>query len=178
MDKKLYRDDIHKTIGGVCAGLAEYFSIDVAIVRLVFLLTLFLHGGGLPIYIVLWIALPKKPLNMQTPFVDYTVPPAGTNQYTVPPVFSKPKQKSTGTIIAGAVLLIIGMFFILDDFDIIPDWDMEHFWPVILIAIGIIVIFSGSKKQPWDKHDWNKPQEPLKEEPKTDNSTNDDITTI
>jgi phage shock protein C len=177
MDKKLYRDDLHKTIGGVCAGLAEYFSIDVAVVRIIFVVTLCLHGGGLPIYIILWIALPKKPLQMQTPFVDYTVPPSGANPYAVPPVFNQPKQKSTGTIIAGAVLLVIGMLFILDDFNIMPDWDMEHFWPLILIVIGVVVIFSG-KKQPWNKQDWHKAEEPLKEEPKADNSTNDNPTTI
>ena len=75
MNKTLYRDDMHKVIGGVCAGLAEYFGIDIAIVRLVFLLTLILKGGGVIIYIILWIALPKKPFKMQQPFVDYTVPP-------------------------------------------------------------------------------------------------------
>jgi phage shock protein PspC (stress-responsive transcriptional regulator) len=56
-DKKLYRDDQHKMIGGVCKGLADYFDIDVTLVRAVFLLALVLKGGGVLIYIVVMIIL-------------------------------------------------------------------------------------------------------------------------
>src|SRR5476649_1307276 len=63
MEKKLYRDEHHKVIGGVCAGLADYFGIDVSIVRLVFVLTLILKGGGGLLYIILWIVLPKRPFS-------------------------------------------------------------------------------------------------------------------
>jgi phage shock protein C len=175
MEKKLYRDETHKTIGGVCAGLAEYFGIDISIVRLVFLLTLIFKGGGLLIYIILWIVLPKKPFQVAPPFgqapnkpyndphVDYTVPPL--NPISTDPQFvNYPKKTSTGSIIAGAILIMIGAFFILDDLNIIPDWDMEHLWPIILIAVGVVVLFAGSKKQPWDHKDWHK----------QDNSTNND----
>lgn len=62
MEKKLYRDEQHKSIGGVCAGLAEYFNVDVSIVRLVFVLALVLKGVGLIPYIILWIVLPKNQL--------------------------------------------------------------------------------------------------------------------
>jgi phage shock protein C len=184
MDKKLYRDDMHKTIAGVCAGLAEYFSIDISIVRLVFLLTLILKGGGLLVYIVLWIVLPKKPYylhqpNQQAPFVDYTVPPANTTVPNWDPKFTPlPKKTSTASIIAGTVLVLIGGCFLLDDLDIIPDWDIEHLWPFILIGVGIVVIFAGSKKEPWEKKDWNKADEPSKSDPSTDNSLNDNPPTV
>lgn len=68
--KKLYRDVDGRIIGGVCSGLAQYFNIDVAIVRLIcmalFILTCFswVDGHGsvtmtMPIaYIVLWICMP------------------------------------------------------------------------------------------------------------------------
>jgi phage shock protein PspC (stress-responsive transcriptional regulator) len=156
MEKKLYRDDMHKKIGGVCAGLAEHFSIDVTIVRLVFLLTLIFHGGGLPIYIILWIVLPKRPYPLQNPFADYAVPFGTEAPLKDPAFFNQPKSKSTGTIIAGAVLVLVGTIFIMDNLNIIPDWDMEHLWPLILIAVGIIIIFSGTKKQPWEADGWNK----------------------
>lgn len=162
MEKKLYRDESRKVIGGVCAGLADYFNIDVSIVRLVFLLTLILKGGGMLIYVILWVVLPKKNFILNQPFVDYTVPPAGAPQPD-PQVFNQPKPRSTGSIIAGAILVLLGSFFILDDLNIIPNLNFQHLWPVILIAIGVIVIFSRDKKQPWEKNDWHK----------DDNSTND-----
>ncbi|MES2277055.1 MAG: PspC domain-containing protein [Bacteroidota bacterium] len=179
MDKKLYRDDMHKVIGGVCAGLADYFGIDIAIIRLVFLLTLILKGGGLLIYIILWIVLPKKPFQINhPPIVDYTVPPAGTAAPQWDPQAVMPKKRSTGSIIAGTILILLGGCFILDDLDIIPDWDMEHLWPLILIGVGIVVIFAGSKKQPWEKDGWNKTDANIKSDPTTDSSLNDNPPTL
>ncbi|MEO6849224.1 MAG: PspC domain-containing protein, partial [Mucilaginibacter sp.] len=70
MEKKLYRDDQRKSIGGVCAGLADYFNVDVAVVRLIFVLMLILHGSGLLAYIVLWIVLPRKTFTFSNPSVD------------------------------------------------------------------------------------------------------------
>lgn len=193
MEKKLYRDETRKVIGGVCAGLADYFGIDVSIVRIVFLLTLILKGGGMLIYIVLWVVLPKKtfqftqsgnqpftppynPYNPtgNTPYVDYTVPPV-TPPVADPQGFNQPKKRSTGSLIAGCILVLLGGAFILDDLNIIPDFDIEHFWPVILIAIGVIVIFSGTKKEPWEHTGWNK-QDP--DFNKQDNSTNNNQSTI
>lgn len=72
-DRKLYRDPDHKMIGGVCSGLAAYFNIEIAIVRVIFLVLLFISwaphiffpftgiGGSfiLLAYIVMWIAIPE-----------------------------------------------------------------------------------------------------------------------
>jgi len=182
MERKLYRDEAHKVIGGVCAGLAEYFNVDISIVRLVFLLTLILKGGGVLVYIILWAVLPKKDYHvnpfepLKSPIVDYTVPP-GMPSPPDPQIF-QPKQRSTGSIIAGAVLVLVGGFFILDDFNLIPDWDFAHFWPVILIAIGIVVIFTGSKKQPWEKKEWHKHDPATDTSTTTDTPANDNTPTI
>jgi phage shock protein C len=46
-------------IAGVCGGLAEYFSIDPVIVRLIFVLVTLTSGLGLPVYVVLWIVMPR-----------------------------------------------------------------------------------------------------------------------
>ncbi len=58
--KKLTRDKHRKILGGVCAGLAHYFSIDPVWPRLIFALFTLGYGVGLLIYIVLWIALPVE----------------------------------------------------------------------------------------------------------------------
>ncbi|MBS7527719.1 PspC domain-containing protein [Fusibacter paucivorans] len=47
-------------VSGVCAGLADYFNIDVTIIRLIFVLTAFFGvGSPIVIYIVLAIVLPE-----------------------------------------------------------------------------------------------------------------------
>ncbi|WP_026464087.1 GIN domain-containing protein [Adhaeribacter aquaticus] len=57
--RKLFRNPDDKKLGGVASGMALYFGLDVAVIRLIFLISAFLGGGGLLIYIVLWIILPE-----------------------------------------------------------------------------------------------------------------------
>src|SRR5208283_4755291 len=59
--KRLMRSSTDKKIGGVCAGLADYFDLDPTIVRVVWLLAIFLGGTGFLLYLILWIALPLAP---------------------------------------------------------------------------------------------------------------------
>jgi len=55
------RSSRDKKIGGVCAGLADYFDLDPTIVRVVWLLAVLCAGTGGLVYLVLWIALPLAP---------------------------------------------------------------------------------------------------------------------
>jgi phage shock protein C len=59
--KRLMRSSKDKKIGGVCAGIAEYFDLDPTIVRVLWLLAVLFAGTGLLIYLILWIALPCAP---------------------------------------------------------------------------------------------------------------------
>jgi phage shock protein C len=60
MAKKLTRSDENKMIGGVCAGLGDYFDIDYTLVRLIFvalgLITVIFPM--LVFYVVAWIVIP------------------------------------------------------------------------------------------------------------------------
>ncbi|MBR3408305.1 MAG: PspC domain-containing protein [Paludibacteraceae bacterium] len=62
-EKKLYRSE-NKMLGGVCAGIAEYFGVDPTVVRVAYaVLSVFSTGfPGLLLYIILLIIMPKKPL--------------------------------------------------------------------------------------------------------------------
>jgi phage shock protein C len=59
-DKRLYKDSKNGKIAGVCAGLSDYFEIDVTLVRLVMVASVFLGGAGLVFYIVAAIVMPDK----------------------------------------------------------------------------------------------------------------------
>ncbi len=60
--KRLYRSHKDRMVAGVCGGIAEYFSIDPVIVRVIAVLLL-LPGGfpGLLPYIILWAIVPVNP---------------------------------------------------------------------------------------------------------------------
>lgn len=60
--KRLYRNENDKFIGGVCSGLADYFGLDVTLVRLgVVVLALLTHVFALAAYVVLWMVMPARP---------------------------------------------------------------------------------------------------------------------
>ena len=64
ISKRLMRSSRDKKIAGVCGGLAEYFDIDPTIIRVLWLLAIFLGGTGVLAYIILWIVLPVAPLTV------------------------------------------------------------------------------------------------------------------
>jgi phage shock protein PspC (stress-responsive transcriptional regulator) len=57
--RKLFRDTDSGKVGGVAAGLAAYFQTDVVLVRVLFLLSLFIGGSGFVIYLILWAVVPE-----------------------------------------------------------------------------------------------------------------------
>ena len=59
-NKKLYRSNTEKMLGGVCGGLAEYFNIDPTIVRLLFVAATLIGGPGALVYLILWIITPLE----------------------------------------------------------------------------------------------------------------------
>lgn len=60
-EKKLYRSRKERMIAGVCGGLADYFSIDPTIVRLIFVLLLLTGSAGFWIYVILMLVVPEQP---------------------------------------------------------------------------------------------------------------------
>ena len=60
-EKKLYRSSSDKMVCGVAAGLAEYFNVDPALVRLIFVILALADGIGLLAYVVLCFVMPQRP---------------------------------------------------------------------------------------------------------------------
>ncbi len=59
-NKKLYRSVEDRMVGGVCAGIADFFDIDPTIVRLIFVLGFFASVSGLFwAYIIMMIVVPE-----------------------------------------------------------------------------------------------------------------------
>lgn len=59
-NKRLYRNENDKVLGGVCSGLANYFNIDVVVVRVIFAILFFAFGFGFLPYIIMWVAVPSS----------------------------------------------------------------------------------------------------------------------
>lgn len=175
MEKKLYRNEFDKVVAGVSSGTADYMEVDVTIIRLLFVLsTIFLFGTGILVYLVMWIVVPvnNDPSARFSKFDDYfkrqnnptgfnpagfTTPPpspGSTTDWTRPEEF-KPlsKRNDTGRTVGGLFLLVIGLYFLMNEFNIIPDWfRLGKLWPLIFVAIGVSFIMKGKRKNAWE--DW------------------------
>lgn len=58
-NKRLYRDGDNKILGGVAYGLGNYFGVDPAIIRILFIVSIFIGGSGIIAYFILWISIPE-----------------------------------------------------------------------------------------------------------------------
>ena len=141
MSKKLTRNTRDKMVAGVASGLADYFQLDASWLRVAFLLAIFFGGIGLWIYIILWIAVPER-----NNFFNYGDFQQGTGYENV---FEKRKEnKYNGSLIGGAVLVVLGFYFLLDEFNLIPYWfELDRLWPLALVAIGLVLIFRVAKRK-------------------------------
>jgi phage shock protein C len=65
--KRLVRPRNGRKIAGVCLGFAEYFDLDVALVRIVWVLCSLFGLAGVIAYVAAWIVVPEEPLLLKAP---------------------------------------------------------------------------------------------------------------
>lgn len=154
-ENRLYRIVNGKVIGGVAGGIAEFFNMDPTIIRILFILLTIMGGGGLLVYIVLWIVVPEKynvipPFNTGFTRTETTSSSSGIGETyegyeTGRPLYTETKgvnnNKVEGSLIAGLILVLIGGFFLIERY--IPQISFSDFWPLLLIVIGIVMILKG-----------------------------------
>jgi len=143
--KRLYRSRKNRVIAGVCGGIAEYLDVDPVPVRLIAVLLLFVGGGSLIAYIVGMIIIPDQPLGFPT-----NAEPASSQNLVPPPPWQKPGNN--GTLIIGAILMLLGTVFLLRNIPFLHQyywwfWNMgwNFFWPSLLILIGVIIILRATQ---------------------------------
>jgi phage shock protein PspC (stress-responsive transcriptional regulator) len=137
-----------KVLGGVSGGLAQYFNIDPIIVRILFVVFTLMHGMGLVLYIILWIVVPEEPFelaypikNDETKTEDQSTENASVNFDGVPP---EVKKNGSGRVIAGTILIALGVLFFADRF--IPTFDFRDIVPIAFVLLGGLLIWNSLKK--------------------------------
>jgi len=163
--KRLYRSVTDRKFAGVAGGLAEYFVMDPLLVRLLFVVLTLAGGGGVLIYIVLWIVTPENPTRVMPstePSAANAAPdPApqdsGNTAYGwsqapssgAPADPARPadpvKVRPRGSLVGGLVLITLGALFLADE--LIPRVDFGDLWPVILIVIGVGLLINTVSKR-------------------------------
>ncbi len=60
MNRRLCLSNTNKKIAGVCGGVAEYLNMDPTVVRILWILSLFVSGIGLLAYLIAWAIMPRE----------------------------------------------------------------------------------------------------------------------
>jgi phage shock protein C len=162
MEKRLYRSRTDRIVGGVCAGLGEYFGIDPTLVRLAAVLLTLVNGVGVVVYVVLWIVVPEEETTVSdsetpqtTPEGVVTVPveaapevapapEASASPASVPSAPAPAGRPARGGLTGGIVLIVIGAIFLVSQF--VPGLDIGKLWPLILVGIGVTMIVRGGRR--------------------------------
>lgn len=144
---RLYRSEKNRIIAGVCSGLGEYFHIDPNLIRIVFVLLALMQGAGIIIYLLLWILVPEqsgKSIISQQSFkknldeiIDRTKTFAQNIHLNQP---SNTPLRNDSKYYFAILLVILGFYFLLDNFGIFNNLNLSLYWPVILIILGLILI--------------------------------------
>ncbi len=156
--KRLYRSRRDGMIAGVCAGLAEYFDVDPSLVRLVIVLTVFLGGAGLALYLVAWLIVPEQ--KAQTASATYEknqklkddvvneLRRVGTTvaeklENSMEDFEDRPERRSM--VFLGFSLILIGAAFLFRSF--IPWIELQELWPVLLIVLGVVLLIGAGRRE-------------------------------
>lgn len=133
MEKKLQRDTQHKVIGGVCAGLANYFGMDATLLRLLLAFMILFAGTGLWLYIILWIVMPACRFESSSDGVETFVSET-----------SQAPKKNSGSMVIGLTFIGLGALGLLHRF--VPEFNWQMIWPIALIVLGLILILPKAKQ--------------------------------
>ena len=163
MEKMLYRSRTNRVLWGVCGGLARYFDIDPTIVRIITVLLVFANGIGILAYLILTIVVPLESSAATTPKTSKEV--IKENVEEIKETASRLGQEIRATFIKnedaprdrdkirhrsynvlGVILIVIGILFLLASFNLLWWLRWTYIWPMILIAIGILIILGARRR--------------------------------
>ncbi len=138
----LHRITSEAWLGGVCAGLAFYLGIPVSIVRLIFVVLVFVPGIGILLYALLWFLLPNEN-TVRTPMGytsrDWSMRGQQFSQ-EISDAFNR-RRENTLRLIGGG-LVLMGILAVIRIF--VPrvfTWIDRLNGPLLLIVLGAILLF-------------------------------------
>jgi phage shock protein C len=119
-ERRLYRSDTDRVLGGVCGGLGEYFAVDPIWFRIGFVVLALGGGSGVLIYLLMWLIVRPRP------------------EGYAPPETSR--GSLTGAAVVGLVFIFVGTIALINT--IAPSLG-QYFWPAVLVLGGVALVMGG-----------------------------------
>lgn len=115
---ELTRVNTGKVIAGICAGLARYFAIDPALVRVLFIVFAFAGGAAVLAYVVLWIIMPLSPEAEA----------------------SGPAARQIGNDSVAIALIAVGSLWLFANLGAFSFIQWRFAWPLALVLFGVALL--------------------------------------
>lgn len=154
---RLVRRRSKRIIAGVCAGLGDYFGIDPALVRLVFVLWAILGQWAVAVYILLWILIPeegKEEADRGTTVCDNVREVVKEAYQFGSDVGAMLRGEQIQTppqriILLGAILILLGLTMLANNLGLFAWFNLGRLWPLLLIVAGVILLIRNlGRKSP------------------------------
>lgn len=138
---RLFRSRRTRIIGGVAGGLAEYFAVDVVLIRLLWVVAAFVGGGGVLAYIIAWIVIPEENSFVSEKYRDDATLFHGEGEEgftSAEESWHSLKRRRN----AGLLLIGLGIIFLIHQIF----GPLFHFlWPLLIVAAGIFLLTRNGK---------------------------------
>jgi len=135
--KRLYRSRQNSVVGGVAGGIAEYFNVDPTVVRLVWIVAVFMGGLGVLAYLIAWLVIPVNPeqeYDDDWHWSDRVRKSLGSDGETR-------ALSGDGPRTFGLILVAVGLFLLARNF--LPTMGLVRYWPVLIILLGVWLVVSA-----------------------------------
>lgn len=138
--KQLFRSESNRVLAGVAGGLGEYFAIDPVLIRIIFVLLTVFGGGGVIIYIILWILIPNESDNEKSSeeTIKRNTDELKEKARSFAQEFKGMSVEDHPVNWFGVLILVLGLLFLFDNLGFLK---FSFFWPLILIAFGLFILF-------------------------------------
>ena len=151
MVRPLKRNQRTAVLGGVAAGLGDYFDVDPVLMRLGFVLLTFASAIGLLFYVICWVLMPTDDARGVHPSAaDNVVKDVRAAGEKVASDVRAARASGRGQMIGGAVLVGLGLMLLADRFSWMFDWPywlrFGNLWPLILVAIGVAMLMRSREE--------------------------------
>lgn len=152
--RRLYRRRRDRQLAGVAGGMAEYLEIDPTVVRILWILSIFLGGFGILLYIIMAFIVPLDPRGMpgpgggswQAPGSSGTSPDGGGADAGVGP----DARGGRGGLIIGVMLIGFGGIALANI--LLPGWALGvALGPAFLVALGIALLVGATRRKALDQ---------------------------
>lgn len=143
-EQQLFRSRDDAFIGGVCAGLADYFEMDAIVIRiLAVLLATLTFGLAAIVYVVLWLRLPVA-AEGSTPY-DVMPESAESTAFGCVDCSRGPEDERMGIsmlarLAVAAGLMVLFLAVSMGVSPLMPGTRWWQFWPLCLLMIGLCLI--------------------------------------